>query len=324
MEHIKNNSRITVTAIDAGILPGGYDPARICEGLYQSRVGHRSPTPRADGWTSARIHIFLHTLAQTGVVADAARAAGMSTQGAYAFRNSARGRGFDAAWRAALLQARGRIADEVMSRALHGCVDVIVRDGKVWGERHRFDNRLTMAVLTRLDALAVSTCQIDDAPRRVAHEFEAFVDAVCAGHDEAAAFIRARRALPYDAFDEAEIVMRNAEYRHAGAEGDDDEWQPETSSTSLDSEAPDRCATEPAECPSVEGEAPDSHELGAIRPAEAGAVRALSRIQWQATGNWRPKARGEDRWQPETSSISLDSGQPPGAAEPAPGVPAPG
>jgi hypothetical protein len=123
-----------------------------------------------------------------------------------------------------------------MSRALHGCVEVIVRDGVVWCERHRYDNRLSMAVLTRLDELAASPAQIDDAPRRVAHEFEAFVDAVCQGNDAASDFIRSRAELPHRAFDEAEIIARNAARVRTAEEGDGDEWQPSSSSTSLDLE----------------------------------------------------------------------------------------
>ena len=166
--------------------------------------------PRADGWTPERIRAFLHALAQCGVVEDAARAAGMSRQSAYAFRNSARGRAFDVAWRAALLLARRRIADELMSRALNGCVEVIVRDGEVWGERHRFDNRLTLAVLTRLDELtATSVHRTDGSPRRAAEDFDAYVDSVCEGGEAPARFLRALGELDYGSFNDPGIIARN-------------------------------------------------------------------------------------------------------------------
>ena len=168
-----------------------------------------SASSRFDGWTPDRIRTFLHALAACGVVSDAARAAGMSTQSAYAFRNSARGRGFELAWQAALLLARRRLADELMSRALHGCVDVIVRKGKVWGERHRYDNRLTMAVLTRLDKENYS---VFNAPRRASEEFDAFVEAVCLGNDGAAQFLRDREELSYDDFQEEEVIDRNENF----------------------------------------------------------------------------------------------------------------
>ena len=225
MEQTRNNLPTRSPAGRARTERDGCGLVRVSDRLASPEVGGTLRV-RADGWTPDRIRTFLHALSECGVVADAARVAGMSTQGAYAFRNSARGRAFDVGWRAALLVARGRLADDVMSRAIHGCVEVIVRDGEVWGERHRHDNRLTMAVLTRLDHLAESTRQLDDGPRRVAHEFDAFVDAVCEGNAEAADFIHARMELPHYAFGEAEIVERNEAYRCA-REGDGDvEWQP--------------------------------------------------------------------------------------------------
>ncbi|MFN3725710.1 MAG: hypothetical protein ACK4SZ_05325 [Allosphingosinicella sp.] len=48
--------------------------------------------------------------------------------------------------------ARSRLADEAFSRSMNGIVDRIYRDGVIVAERHRYDNRLTMAVLARLDA----------------------------------------------------------------------------------------------------------------------------------------------------------------------------
>jgi len=289
-------------------------------------------TPRADGWTPSRIRIFLDSLAECGVVADAARAAGMSKQSAYAFRNSARGRGFDVAWRSALLLARRRLADEVLSRALNGCVEVIIRDGEVWGERHRFDNRLTMAVLTRLDALASSLCQLDDGPRRVAHEFEAFVDSVCAGGDEAAEFLRSRAALPYRAFNEAEIVERNAAYLHAREQGGDVEWQlsPEVRSPDL--------GVAPGLSPGIDEtdcSAPDRSEVIALREGDFDGTdladaetHGCSLDQEQTvdrTAEHRPSAgQGDDEWQPSTSSTSLDLDALVGVAGPRAEAPPPG
>jgi len=246
---------IMIAAVFAPTIPAGTGrlPARarasnlLSEHLVVQAIAEASPHERAcrlDGWTPERIRTFLHALSQCGVVADAARAAGISKQSAYAFRGSARGRAFDVAWRAALLLARRRLADELMSRALNGCVELIIRDGEVWGERHRFDNRLTMAVLARLDQLAQSTCQADDAPRRVAHEFEAFVESVCAGGGEAADVVESRRRLTFYDFDEASIIDRNIAFVEGDAEvceaadatigeaAEPDEWHPSTSSTS--------------------------------------------------------------------------------------------
>lgn len=106
---------------------------------------------RHDGWTPARERIFCENLAETGSVTHAARAAGLSAQSAYARRNTAAGRAFHLAWEAALIHARRRLSDELLSRAMNGCVEAIHRDGVIVAEKHRYDNRLSMAVLTRLD-----------------------------------------------------------------------------------------------------------------------------------------------------------------------------
>ena len=89
--------------------------------------------------------------------------------------------------------ARRRVSADVLSRTIHGCVDVIVRDGKVWGERHHFDNRLTMAVLTRLDRQAASLDAESRTARIVAGDFEEFVDLVCDGGAGAAEFSAGRQ-----------------------------------------------------------------------------------------------------------------------------------
>jgi hypothetical protein len=286
--------------------------ARTSDCLSPQQAARQHPTSRADGWTPSRIRTFLDTLAERGVVADAARAAGMSTQGAYAFRNSARGRGFDVAWRAALLLARRRLEDEVMSRALNGCVEVIVRDGEVWGERHRFDNRLTMAVLTRLDAMADSPAQLDDGPRRVAHEFEAFVDSVCAGGDEAVDFLHSRAALPFGAFDEAQIVERNAAYLGARDRGGDVEWEPSPDLPSPEASAPcastgipepNHAASERSVSAPGDGDANSADEAGSEPPNPAPETRELFDRESE---NRIGAGQGDVEWEPSSSSTSLD------------------
>jgi hypothetical protein len=175
---------------------------------------------RADGWTPDRIRAFLNALAETGVVADACQAAGMSRQSAYALRNRAAGRPFLLAWRGALLLARRRLADDVLSRAIAGSVETIYRDGKVWGQHHRYDNRLAMAVLTRLDGQAAATDGENATARLVAEEFDEFVDILCAGDEEGVAaavsdFLGHRCALGDRLLDEDQIFARASHYvRH--------------------------------------------------------------------------------------------------------------
>ena len=170
---------------------------RLASDLIESALSAgRDPRPgragRSDGWTPERIRIFLETLAECGVVGDAARAAGMGRQSAYRLRNRTANRAFHLAWTAAEHLGRRRLADEVMSRALHGCVELIVRNGEVWGERHRFDNRLTMAVLARLDRNVEARDAENRVARLVAEEFDQFLDIVCAGGEGAADFVADR------------------------------------------------------------------------------------------------------------------------------------
>ncbi|HEX8365786.1 MAG TPA: hypothetical protein VF603_10950 [Allosphingosinicella sp.] len=153
------------------------------------------PTPRAvrhDGWTDARVRLFLETLAETGVVADACRAARMSRDAAYAFRRRASGRAFALAWDAALLLSRSAIGDDVIGRSRYGVVDKVYRNGELVAERHRYDNRLTMAVLARLDRQAEGLGENAPVVRAVAQEWDRFLDLVPEGIVGAQAFVDAR------------------------------------------------------------------------------------------------------------------------------------
>lgn len=150
-----------------------------------------APAVRHDGWTPERERTFLTTLAETSVVADAARAAGMSPKSAYNRRNCAAGHAFALGWDAAILLSRAATADDVASRSRHGVIDRIYRNGELVAERHRYDNRLTMAHLTRLDRLAA------EAERRpevhaVAAEFDRYLDLLPEGNAGAERFLAAR------------------------------------------------------------------------------------------------------------------------------------
>ena len=215
---------------EPAVLPTSAAPARslarvserLAEDLIEPALDAgrdvRGRATRRDGWTPERIRIFLESLAECGVVEDAARAAGMSKQSAYRLRNRASGRAFHLAWAGAEHLSRRRVASELLSRALHGCVEVITRDGEVWGERHRFDNRLTMAVLTRLDRKVATSDAEDRTARLVAQEFDQFLDIVCSGDDNAAArFLHSRiEADSWNAAPEAYAVERCGNYARYG------------------------------------------------------------------------------------------------------------
>jgi hypothetical protein len=121
----------------------------------------------------------------------------MSVSAAYALRDRREGRAWGVAWQAVLRErARNRLSDENLGRAMNGCVEQIVKDGVVVAERRRHDNRLSMAVLTRLDKLA-DRADSDETRllRAVSEDIEDFYDVLDAGGD-ADAFIEARRPKP--------------------------------------------------------------------------------------------------------------------------------
>lgn len=62
-------------------------------------------------WTPARQRIFLAALLETGSIARAARAAGMSRSSAHALRQRLPGTPFDRAWDQALRLHAARLAD---------------------------------------------------------------------------------------------------------------------------------------------------------------------------------------------------------------------
>lgn len=137
---------------------------------------------RRDGWTPERQRIFLENFAEGGVIVDACEAAGMSARSVYNLRN--RDPLFAAGLRAATLLARPRLADEVHSRAVNGVVERIYKDGIVVAERHRYDNRLTMAALTRLDARADRAEERGDPHLRLVARWDDYLAALGEGRTE--------------------------------------------------------------------------------------------------------------------------------------------
>ncbi len=167
-------------------VPGG-DPLHD-DGPHVSR--------RQDGWSAANQRSFLEALAEGHGVDAAARRVGLSAASAYAFRRTAKGAAFALGWRAAALVARECIAETLLVRALEGTVDTIVR-GETVVTRHRYDNRLALALLARLDRQVEAAPHADaKAAGLVAQEFEAYLDLVGqdAGPARAGLFLAQRSA----------------------------------------------------------------------------------------------------------------------------------
>ncbi|MEG8045259.1 hypothetical protein QP175_02940 [Sphingomonas aerolata] len=163
--------------------PDAHQPAR--EALELMPPDAACGSRRQDGWSAANQRSFLEALAEGHGVDVAARRVGLSATSAYAFRRTAKGAVFALGWRAAALVARDSIAETLLVRALEGTVDTIVR-GETVITRHKYDNRLGLALLARLDRQAESAPDADaKAARLVAQEFDAYLDLV--GRDQGAA-----------------------------------------------------------------------------------------------------------------------------------------
>ena len=96
--------------------------------------------------------IFLTRLSLTGSVRSAAKSAGTSHQTVYRLRRSCTL--FRRAWDAALLVAREQAEEVLAVRAIEGVAEEVWYHGEVVATRRRYDSRLLLAHLARLDRLA--------------------------------------------------------------------------------------------------------------------------------------------------------------------------
>jgi len=122
------------------------------------------PHHEADsGWTPERRAKFLALLAENGNVRLSALSCGLSPQSAYKLRR--RDATFARTWMAALSLARDH-ADQVLAdRALLGVEEPVFYRGEQVGVRRRFDTRLLLAHLARLDTMVHDVEAIADAGR---------------------------------------------------------------------------------------------------------------------------------------------------------------
>ncbi|MEO7680571.1 MAG: hypothetical protein ABIS14_07745 [Sphingomonas sp.] len=155
------------------------------------------PSRRGDGWTADAQRGFLAAIADGLKVETAARLVGLSPTSAYQLRRRAAGAAFALGWRAAALVARDRVADDLMARAIDGQFDTYERADGTQVTRHRYDNKLAMSLLARLDRQVESTPDADTtAARMVAQEFDAFLGGLTDESDAArAGLFLARRGL---------------------------------------------------------------------------------------------------------------------------------
>jgi len=107
----------------------------------------RPARKRHDGWTPDRQRDFLAALHATGVVAAAARAAGMSAKSAYRLRARPVAASFAAAWDKLLRQTRERAYDLAMEAAFTESLVPRTYRGQFVGLRTADNERMILAAL---------------------------------------------------------------------------------------------------------------------------------------------------------------------------------
>lgn len=120
-------------------------------------------TVRHNGWTPARRTQFLERLAHDGNVSAACARVGLSREAAYRLRR--REPLFARAWAAAQLQGREVVGEVLGTRAIEGIEEEVWFRGEVVGTRRRYDTRLLLAHMARLDKLAEDEQALEDAGR---------------------------------------------------------------------------------------------------------------------------------------------------------------
>lgn len=143
----------------APLPPAGGPESQYCAGGFDGSAAfasaHPDPSHLREGhsmslpFTPDRRVRFLHLLATTGNVRRACALVGVSAQAAYVHKR--RDAAFAHGWQAALLLARDAAEEVLAERALHGVSETIFYRGEAVGSRVRFDARLLLAHLARLD-----------------------------------------------------------------------------------------------------------------------------------------------------------------------------
>src|SRR6187551_2182241 len=182
-----------------------------------------TPITRHDGWTAARKAQFLEALAGDGNVRAACSRVGLSREAAYRLRR--RNPLFARAWAAAQVQAREIVGEVLGTRAIDGIEEEVWFRGEVVGTRRRYDTRLLLAHMARLDKLAEDERATDDAAR-----FDELL-ACIAGAAIPAELVVGPDELPFDRATAAQMMAELADeqatddecreaYRRGRAEGE--------------------------------------------------------------------------------------------------------
>jgi hypothetical protein len=152
-------------------------------------------------WTPQCQRAFLEALAYTGSVMRAAKEVSKSARSAYALRFRREGAAFHLGWEAAVLVSRYALNDMLMDRAVNGYEEVSAKQEDGATMRGRFDNRLGMNLLGRLDRIAEAQAikgSRNAQVQLIVQDFESFLDLIERGGKgaEAALFFEARDPTP--------------------------------------------------------------------------------------------------------------------------------
>ncbi len=134
---------------------GGFEGSAAYADAHPNPSRVREALCMAQPFTPERRVRFLHILATAGNVRRACHMVGVSPQSAYVHKR--RDAAFAAGWDAALILARDAAEEVLAERALQGTHETIFYRGEAVGSRTRFDARLLLAHLARLDAHAART-----------------------------------------------------------------------------------------------------------------------------------------------------------------------
>lgn len=173
----------------------------------------------AHGWTAERKTRFLDHLSVKGNVRAACKRVSMSREAAY--RQRRRDPLFARGWAAAMVQARENGAEVLADRAIDGVEEEIYYRGELVGTRRRYDSRLLLAHVARLDKVADERAAVEDAAR-----FDELL-ALIAG-EQVPEDLRGDDLFPLDRESVAERAAKEAELtvRYGGPEdagdGEDD------------------------------------------------------------------------------------------------------
>ncbi|MEO1922466.1 MAG: hypothetical protein ABGW84_11360 [Sphingomonadaceae bacterium] len=206
--------------------------------------------------------VFLEALAVVGSVRAAARKARVSHQTVYRARRACAD--FRRCWEAAQLQALARAEDVLACRAIDGVEETVFYHGEEVAKRRRYDGRLLLAHIGRLDRLSERA-----EVRALSDEFDAAMAAFGQGKELPGEALPAHHA----AEDRASVSRHARDERGEGGEG-----EPAAASGGEGAD----CGTSPAGAEPSGKKGPGQCNTRSI------ALDAMRRQDWASPAFWAP------------------------------------